>query len=54
VDGSLKPAWTSNSRDPILQKMAGRVAQSISSEFKPQDCKKKGRRRRIKEKLIKL
>jgi hypothetical protein len=31
--------------------MAGRVAQSISSDFKPQDCKKKKKRKKEEEEL---
>jgi hypothetical protein len=40
-DPSSKPAWASNSGDPILnktitQKKAGTVAQGLGPEFKPQ------------------
>jgi hypothetical protein len=44
-DHSSKPARANSSQDPILkkpsQKRAGRVAQSIGPEFKPQYHKKK-------------
>jgi hypothetical protein len=46
-DCSSKPPWVNSSQDPIWkknlsQKKAGRVAQGVGLEFKPQYLKNKG------------
>jgi hypothetical protein len=45
-DCSSNPAWANNSRDYLKKKThhknrAGRVAQGVGPEFKPQYCKNK-------------
>jgi hypothetical protein len=49
-----KPAHTNSSRDPIskkpiTQKKAGKVAQGVGSEFKPQHKKKKRKEKKKKK-----
>jgi hypothetical protein len=58
-DHDSKPAWTKSLQDPILKKTlhekrkaikkkkAGRVAQGIDSDFKPQYCKKNRKKKKI-------
>jgi hypothetical protein len=49
-DHGLKPAWANSSSETLppknpSQKRAGRVAQGVSPEFKPQYCKKKKKKK---------
>jgi hypothetical protein len=47
-DNGLKPAWANSSRDSISKKKtftkASGVAQGVGPQFKPQYCKRKGRK----------
>jgi hypothetical protein len=49
----LKPVWVNSFQDPILknssQKRAGRVAQDVGPEFKPQYTTKKKKKKKRKE-----
>jgi hypothetical protein len=52
-DCGLKPAWANSFQDtiskyPITKNWAGGVAQGESPEFKPQYCKKKKKKMRMR------